>query len=225
MKTYIFTTFLLIINISLITACGGNIFSTFNKNDTSAGDSALNSGDYDAAIDAFETALDDPSLSASEKDEVREKLAAAYMGRSGVDVITILEKSDTAGGSGFESIMAFTPDATSQNVSDINKSVSLLTAIPNPTPTQSFQTGLAQTTQAFLTVKQVVNATEDGQDVNMDATTAATAVTALSGAASAFDSAGGEDTEGFGDKVEAINSQIASDPEGLNGVVNEAINK
>lgn len=214
----------LVLILFLFQGCGGNIFSTFSKDSSSAGDSALSSGDYDTAIDEYEDALDDPDLSDDEKKVIRENLAAAYMGRSGVDVVTVIEKSASAQGSGFDTIMAITPDASSQNIADINKSVALLKAIDNPSPTQNFQKGLAETTQAFLIVKQAVNAVEGGGEVVLDASSAATAVSALAGAADSFSSAGGEDTEGFGDQVEALNAQILADPEGINGVVNGAVN-
>ncbi len=206
-------------------SCGENIFSSFDQDTTSEGDSALNSGDYDAAIAAYESALDDPSLSASERKEIQEKLASAYMGRTGIDIIDIIENASggEGGESEFDLIMNITPEATVSNLSDINKAVELLTSIKDPTPAQSFQTGLAQTTQAFLSIKSFVEVAEEGEMVDIDAENSTTIVNSLAGAAESLSDAGDFDEEGYGEQVSNINTEIENHSGGLEGYVNEAL--
>ena len=206
-------------------SCGENIFSSFDQDTTSEGDSALNSGDFDAAIVAYEAALDDPSLSASERKEIQEKLASAYMGRTGIDIIDIIENASggDGGDSEFDLIMNITPDATVSNLSDINKAVELLTSIKDPTPAQSFQTGLAQTTQAFLSIKSFVEVAEEGEMVDIDAENSVAIVESLAGAADSLATAGDFDEEGYGDQITTINQEIDTHSGGLQGYVNEAL--
>ncbi|MEN9825669.1 MAG: hypothetical protein RI953_1414 [Pseudomonadota bacterium] len=141
----------------LISACGsGNVFSgVVKRSDSDKAQAALESGDYDSAIDSLNAYLKDHPDDAS----ARSMLANAYLKKSGVDLLKIGTSisSGTQGQSNWSTISGALPSGTSENVANVQAAVAALSSIPaeQRTDEQNYQLAVAQTTLAVTVAKKV----------------------------------------------------------------------
>jgi tetratricopeptide (TPR) repeat protein len=130
-------------------------------NQKGKGEAALARGDHSAAISSLESALrDNPN-----DIEIRKMLANAYMAKSGVNTIEILQKiSGDQDKTDWGSLIAAMPDGSSANQAGLTRAVALLEAIPpeSRTDDERYQLAMAQTSLAVVTAKKY-GANEQGQ--------------------------------------------------------------
>ncbi|MFZ9519846.1 MAG: tetratricopeptide repeat protein [Silvanigrellaceae bacterium] len=140
-----------------LSGCGsGNVFSgVVKRSDSDKAQAALESGDYDAAIESLNAYLRDNPGDAS----ARAMLANAYLKKSGVDLLKI----GTSFSSGDQNASTWTmvsgalPSGTAENVANVQAAVDALSSIPpeQRTDEQNYQLAVAQTTLAVTVAKKV----------------------------------------------------------------------
>ncbi|NBW80255.1 tetratricopeptide repeat protein [bacterium] len=140
-----------------LSGCGsGNVFSgVVKRSDSDKAQAALESGDFDSAIDSLNSYLKDHPDDAS----ARSMLANAYLKKSGVDLLKIGTSisSGTQGQSNWSTISGALPAGTSENVANVEAAVAALSSIPasQRTDEQNYQLAVAQTTLAVTVAKKV----------------------------------------------------------------------
>ena len=139
----------------VLAGCGSeNVFEVFDPpNNKQRGESALARGDYDEAIASLESALkanpNDP--------ETRKMLANAYMSKSGVDTLKILQTiSEKQDQTDWGVLITSMPSGDAANQQRLQRAVAVLGAIPAASRTQEerYQMAMAQTSLAVVTAKK-----------------------------------------------------------------------
>jgi len=150
----------LIALISLLYACGDNIFSNSETADP-AEDAAieLENGNPSAAIKILNVALEKDSTNVI----YTSLLSLAYAQRAGVEPLLFAQNfaeqtadSDTENSNMFTLMFKVLPDPTVQNLADIKKSLELLNGIAadDRLPGDDFKLAMFNTASAILTLKQ-----------------------------------------------------------------------
>jgi hypothetical protein len=156
-------------SVGLVSGCGSdNVFEPLvKKDDKDKGRSALQDGDYDAAIGALEA-----HLAANPGDtEARMMLANAYMAKAGINQIQLAAKVASAGEGGWTAIVGAMPAGNAGNVAALSSAVEALSAIPPAarTPQQSYNLALAQASLAVTVAKKSAGDGEKVTDAKVDA--------------------------------------------------------
>jgi tetratricopeptide (TPR) repeat protein len=203
-------------------ACSSeNVFELADQpNDKKKGESALANGDYGEAIKSLESALrDNPN-----DPELRKMLASAYLSKSGVDTLKIVQQISAAEGkTDWGAMVSALPGGTVENQSNLKRAVEVLDAIPESqrSSEERYQLAMAQTSLAVVTAKKY-GADESGKvpaervsEISDD--DASIIVTQLEGASGNL--AGLEDSnasKGAG-KIQSVANKIAASPGDTDG--------
>ncbi len=117
----------------MLAACGNNAFSSIADKNSSAAKKeeaqiAINNGNYDTAITIMAGKC--PNQTCTTKSDTQQ-YAAAYMGRAGLDVLTVAKNADssknsTASSSDFAVISKGLPNPTAANLNDIAAAIAIL---------------------------------------------------------------------------------------------------
>lgn len=140
---------------SLLSACGSeNVFELVEQpSDKKKGESALASGNYGEAIKSLEAALrNNPNDT-----ELRKMLASAYLSKTGVDTLKIVQKISAAEDkTDWGAMVAALPGGTVENQMNLKRAVEVLDAIPESQRTKEdrYQLAMAQTSLAVVTAKK-----------------------------------------------------------------------
>ena len=118
----------------MLAACGGNSFSSMADKNSSAAKKedaqiAVNGGNYDAAIGLMAEKC--PNKTCTTKSDTQ-LYAAAYMGKAGLDVLTVAKNADSSknntssSSSDFAVISKGIPSPTAANLDDIASAITIL---------------------------------------------------------------------------------------------------
>lgn len=115
----------------VLAACGNNSFSGIADKNSDAAQKedaqiAINKGDYSTAIGIMDTKC--PNKTCSNKADAQQ-YATAYMGKAGLDVLTVAKNADTKGSGGssdFAVISKGIPSPTAANLDDIASAILIL---------------------------------------------------------------------------------------------------
>lgn len=187
----------------LISGCDTNIFEGLA--DTSSveykafeAQEACNDKDWDEAIRLYEEIL----ANDTDNVEAQKGLAAAYMGRAGLDMASMIAKAENADeyGDDISLYAQMLGDIGSQNLEDISAAIEILEGISNKDNDTWMQLGVAYTVSAILTILDSTGQNPDGTpagDVaaNWDITAANDVYNDLANAVSALNNAGLFDNE------------------------------
>jgi tetratricopeptide (TPR) repeat protein len=207
---------------TILSACSSeNVFELADQpDDKKKGESALANGDYGEAIKSLESALrDNPN-----DPELRKMLASAYLSKSGVDTLKIVQQISAAEGkTDWGAMVSALPGGTVENQSNLKRAVEVLDAIPESqrSSEERYQLAMAQTSLAVVTAKKY-GADESGKvpaervsEISDD--DASIIVTQLEGASGNL--AGLEDSnasKGAG-KIQSVATKIAESPGDTDG--------
>lgn len=177
------------------------------------GESALARGDYESAIKDLEKALqDNPS-----DPQVRQMLANAYMSRTGVDTLKIIQTiSEGQEATEWGVLIAAMPIGTDANQADLQRAVALLEAIPpgERSSGESYQLAMAQTSLAVVTAKKYgINESGQIQDDQIDLITDGDAeliVGQLEGASSNLAGVNEDGASQGAEKIQSVTDSISN---------------
>jgi tetratricopeptide (TPR) repeat protein len=202
---------------TILSACSSeNVFElAAQPSDKKKGESALANGNYGEAIKSLEAALrDNPN-----DPELRQMLASAYLSKSGVDTLKIVQQISAAEGkTDWGAMVSALPGGSVENQSNLKRAVEVLDAIPESqrSSEERYQLAIAQTSLAVVTAKKY-GADESGKipadrvsEISDD--DASIIVTQLEGASGNL--AGLEDSnaaKGAG-KIQSVANKISASP-------------
>jgi tetratricopeptide (TPR) repeat protein len=188
-------------------------FSLSERDDKDKGRAALESGDYDEAIDYLEDYLKKHPNDA----KARSMLATAYLKKSGIDELQLASKITAAadkGSNDWQSIVGVMPAGTEKNIENLQSAVDALSAIPESkrTSAQNYQLAVASASLAVAVIKKNTSdesGTYTPTDENIDAISEEDATTIMSSIAttSSASTAAGSSSSGLS-KLSGINTEI-----------------
>jgi hypothetical protein len=190
----------MIVLFAFICGCGGNPFAAYEKKEPAEDATiALEQGNPTKAINILTNALDDDPNNY----QLVSLLGLAYAERAGINALTVVQKmasnaSSSSGGSGNSStngvvsLFSVMPEASDQNILDIDTAVTVMLSIPNESRTQAdkLKIGMYQTAALTLRTKRY-DLDGDGsisaaEALAMSQADATTILSQLSSAASVF---------------------------------------
>jgi hypothetical protein len=206
---------------TLIYGCGPNPLASLERDDPAEDATiALEEGNPNKAINILTKALEDDSSNW----KYVSILALAYAERAGINALTLAQnmasnsESGTSSSNEVTALFSILPEATDQNISDVDQAVSLMIAIPSDSRTTADVLKIAMFQTASLTLRTkkydlngdgIVSASEL---LAMTSGDAVTILSQLASAATAFASGGSSSStdQAAASQISAIQSAINS---------------
>ena len=207
--------------LTVIYSCGPNHLASLERDDPAEDATiALEDGDPNKAINILTKALEDDSSNW----KYVSILALAYAERAGINALTLAQnmasnsESGTSSSNEVTALFSILPEATDQNISDVDQAVSLMIAIPSDSRTTADVLKIAMFQTASLTLRTkkydlngdgIVSASEL---LAMTSGDAVTILSQLASAATAFATGGSSSStdQAAASQISAIQSAIDS---------------
>jgi len=207
--------------LTILCGCGPNPLASLERDDPAEDATvALEEGDPNKAINILTKALEDDSSNW----KYVSILALAYAERAGINALTLAQnmasnsESGTSSSNEVTALFSILPEATDQNISDVDQAVSLMITIPSDSRTTADVLKIAMFQTASLTLRTkkydlngdgIVSASEL---LAMTSGDAVTILSQLASAATAFASGGSSSStdQAAASQISAIQSAINS---------------